>query len=410
MKKGILIFFSSLFIIVVILAVMNWTTIKTLLLLNKGTVEQKEYNIQIPFEYNLGLIFIDVEINGNNYKFMLDSGSSNVISKDLAEKLNLKSNNKNNLEDSQGVSSTFDFVVIDNIGVGELNYLNTGAAVIDLDTSDDIACLNIDGLIGANLMKKSIWKIDYQTKMIQISDNISSFEIPSGNKRIPIFTEFTGSPIIDVVIDKVEEKNVIVDLGSNGGFSLSMETYTSLLNNNPNIVKTSSYGLSSSALSENELTKTNFYEVLPNTISFGEVSIKNTLINFSEDDHVSTIGSEFLENFDVIINWLDYEVILVKKKELNKPEASSYGFTYRYNSNHIAIDKILNNSDAEKAGLKINDRIIRVNNVFFDEVLSSDWCNILQNGLFDENSDILELIILREDKELAFNLTKEVLF
>ena len=87
MKKTILILFSSLCIIVAVLAVMNWTTIKTILVLNKGSVEQKEYTIEIPFEYNLGLIFIDVEIKGNTYKFMLDSGSSNVISKDFSRKI-----------------------------------------------------------------------------------------------------------------------------------------------------------------------------------------------------------------------------------------------------------------------------------------------------------------------------------
>ncbi len=410
MKKIILIFFSSLCILVAVLAVMNWTTIKTILVLRKGSVEQKEYDIQLPFEYQLGLIFIDVEIEGVTYKFMLDSGSSNVISKDLAEKLNAQSNNKNNLEDSQGVSSEVDFTVIDNIGIGELNYLNTGAAIIDLNTSDDIACLNIDGLIGANLMKKSIWKIDYQTKMIQISNTIDSFEIPDENERIPIFTELTGSPIIDVIIDGIEEKNVIVDVGSNGGFSLSMETYESLLNDNPNIKKRSGYGLSSSALSGNDFSTTTFYEALTNTISFGEVSIKNRSVDFSEDENVSTIGSEFLENYDVIINWIDYEIILIKKKEWSKPEVSSYGFTYRYNSNHLVIDKLFNNSEAKKAGLKINDRISSVNNTIFDEVLASEWCTILQEGLFDKNRDTIELIILRGDKELTFNLTKEALF
>lgn len=410
MKKIILILFSGLFLIVIVLAVMNWTTIKTLFILNKGTVEQKEYNIQIPFEYKLGLIFIDVEIDGSTYKFMIDSGSSNVISKDLAEKLNLQSANKNNVEDSKGVSSDFDFTVIEKIGIGQLNYLDTGAAIIDLDASDDIACLNIDGLIGANLMKKSIWKIDYTAKMIQISNDINSFEVPDGNKKIPMFTELTGSPIIDVIIDEIEEKNVIVDVGSNAGFSLSMDTYNALVKDNPNMVKRSSYGLSSSALSEDNFMTTTFHEVLTNTISFGEVSLKDTHVEFSEDDKVSTIGSEFLENYDVIINWSDYEIILIKKKESSTLETSSYGFGYRYSNNNIVIDKLLNNSKAEKEGLKINDRIIRINNTFFGKVLASEWCQILQNGLFDENSDTIELVIIRGDKELTFNLTKEVLF
>ena len=100
------------------------------------------------------------------------------------------------------------------------------------------------------------------------------------------------------------------------------------------------------------LLKLLFYEALANTISFGEVSLKNRSVDFSEDENVSTIGSEFLENYDVIINWMDYEIILIKKKEWSTSEIPSYGFTYRYNSNHLIIDKLFNNSEAKKAGLK----------------------------------------------------------
>ena len=91
-------------------------------------------------------------------------------------------------------------------------------------------------------------------------------------------------------------------------------------------------------------------------------------------------------------------------------EISSNGFTYQYSDNHIVIDKLLDNSGAKIAGLKINDRIISVNNTSFQKVLLSEWCTIMQNGLFDESSDSIELTILRGSKELTFTLTKEVVF
>lgn len=409
-KKVLFIVLSILLIVILAFLIMNWTTIKTVLILRKGSVEQKDYNVEIPFEYNVGLIFIDVIIEGNTYKFLLDSGSSNVISTDLAKKLNLQSKSISALEDSQSASSEYNFTTIKKIQIGGLSYLDTGAAILDLNDSDDIACLNIHGLIGANLMKKSIWKIDYQSKTIQLSDNIKSIDISSESEKIPMFTELTGSPIIDVIVNQTEERNVVVDLGSNGGFDLSMDTYNALLNSNPDISQNLSYGLSSSALSSNALSKSNFYNVLSSNLSFGEVELANTRISFSENENVSTIGSQFLENYDVIFNWFDYEIILIKKKEHNLSDLTTYGFSYGYNNNYITIDKLFENSSASAAGLKIDDKIIKVNDTSFDTVSKSDWCDILQGNLFENESAEIELTILRKEKKLIFNLIKSNLF
>lgn len=405
-KRIFLIVSSILLVLVVAFAILNWKTINTILILRKGTVAQKEYDIQIPFEYDLGLIFLNVQIEGNDYRFLLDSGSSNVISKDLAEKLNLQVVSNSDLEDSQNAASEVEFTTIGNIKIGELDYLNTGAAIIDLNASEDIACLKIDGLIGANLMKKSIWKIDYQNKLIQLTNSVDSVKIPSSSKKVPFFTELTGSPIIDVLVDGTEEKNVILDLGSNGGFSLSMETYRALLNDHPSVSQISSYGVSSSVLNDSNELNARFYDVFPEEVSFGEVEVNNLKISFSENEHTSTIGSAFLENFEVILDWSDYELILVKKNELKDSNLHSYGIDYGYTNKSIFIKKIFVNSSAEKAGLNINDKIIKIDDLSFDRVAPSEWCDIIRTDLLEKEKNNIEVTVLRENKEMMFSLTK----
>ena len=55
-----------------------------------------------------------------------------------------------------------EYVLLPKVTVGCVDFLNTGAAIADLKRSSVIACLNVDGIIGANLMQKAIWQIDYE--------------------------------------------------------------------------------------------------------------------------------------------------------------------------------------------------------------------------------------------------------
>ena len=118
------------------------------------------FNAKIPFEYRLGLIILKVDIAGKEYDFVLDTGAPNVISKELAQKLGLNNVSEQKVGDSQGEYSNLGFTTIEKVTIGGIHFLNTGAAIADLELSKEVGCLKIDGLIGSNLMKKAIWKFD----------------------------------------------------------------------------------------------------------------------------------------------------------------------------------------------------------------------------------------------------------
>lgn len=286
-----------------IIALTSCNTIKTISTLKKGEVEQQKFAVNIPFEYRLGLIVFDVTIDGQEYSFILDTGAPNVISKKLAEKLDLTSTSYQDVGDSQGEESKLGFTSIEKISIGGINFLNTGAAIADLSISREVACLNVDGFIGANLMKNAIWKFDYDKQIITISNSTESLNIPEQNEKVPFFTKMTGTPILDITLNSVTEKNVILDLGSNGDIALSKKTLDKIMKTEAKLPLSVSFGNSSSGLYGTGASDSIYYTSVSD-VSFGDIALKNTIVEFTNES-ASTIGTNFFKNYDLVINWFD---------------------------------------------------------------------------------------------------------
>tara|TARA_B100000795_G_scaffold86247_1_gene62751 strand:+ start:84 stop:1292 length:1209 start_codon:yes stop_codon:yes gene_type:complete len=390
-----------------IIALTSCNTIKTISTLKKGEVEQQKFAVNIPFEYRLGLIVFDVTIDGQEYSFILDTGAPNVISKKLAEKLDLTSTSYQDVGDSQGEESKLGFTSIEKISIGGINFLNTGAAIADLSISREVACLNVDGFIGANLMKNAIWKFDYDKQIITISNSTESLNIPEQNEKVPFFTKMTGTPILDITLNSVTEKNVILDLGSNGDIALSKKTLDKIMKTEAKLPLSVSFGNSSSGLYGTGASDSIYYTSVSD-VSFGDIALKNTIVEFTNES-ASTIGTNFFKNYDLVINWFDKEITLMKNKEYDNSSLSSYGFSYNNHNDSLIVSRIHNNSSAANEGLKINDIILEINGEEYGELTSDQWCSIVENGLFHDENSSITVVVLRDNEELTFNLAKSTL-
>jgi len=153
--------------------------IKTVRLMKSGETKQKHFKVEVPFEMRMGLVILKVKVNGVDCEYLLDTGAPNVISKDLAKKINLIENTTQKTGDSQGRKSELGFSKIACITIGGIDFLETGTAIADLKQAHEIACLNVEGFIGANLMRKAIWKFDYTKKIITICSSRDSLLIPA---------------------------------------------------------------------------------------------------------------------------------------------------------------------------------------------------------------------------------------
>src|ERR1051326_5573627 len=176
--------------------------IKTIHLLKKGEPSPAHFKEQISFESRAGIIFIKVMIEGKEYNFIFDSGATNAVSLELAEKLKLKPKAHQKAVDFEGKSGMINFAILKNISIGKINFENTGCAIIDLTKVTELKCLGADGLIGANLMKDAVWQIDYKKHTLTFADNVDSLRIPPATPYVPFVPLLSGTPTFKANINR----------------------------------------------------------------------------------------------------------------------------------------------------------------------------------------------------------------
>lgn len=384
-----------------LLVLSSCKSLKMVRLMSKGEIEQQQFISEVPFENHLGLIIMKITINSKQYDFLYDTGAPNVISADLAQELNIKPYVRVKTSDSQGVKEEMEYVLLPKVTVGCIDFLNTGAAIADLKRSSVIACLNVDGIIGANLMQKAIWQIDYEKKVIRFSNTMDSFEIENG-ERILFSQKVTGTPVTDINVNGTVVKNVTIDTGSNGGLSLSEKTFREAKDSLAPVAI--GVGTTTSGIYGLGKIDTNYYTTFP-TVSIGEIELTNQLVDFNKGKSL-TIGNDFFENYNVTYNWFEKEMILSNKKEHDNSAFDSFGFSYFFTDDKLLVSLIINGSEADEKGLKRGDQITTINGIDYTEMTQEKWCEILHKTELREGAKI-EVTILQNEVKSRFQFKKK---
>jgi len=123
------------------------------------------------------LIFVRVAIGGEDYRFLFDTGAPMVISKELQSKFQFEIISKNRVNDSQGNSKTQNYVTLDSIRLGSQVFTGLTAIEADLRYSPILACLDIDGIVGANLMRHAFWEMDGATGYLRMTNNRNHWDL-----------------------------------------------------------------------------------------------------------------------------------------------------------------------------------------------------------------------------------------
>ena len=128
---------------------------------------QKRFTDKIPFDdYDLSQIFITVLIQGKPYLFLYDTGAITIISDEIREALNLDLLYQNKMVDASNITHKETFYKLDDLTIGTTKFKNIGVASQNLDKFSQKMCLQIDGILGSNIIRTLNWKIDYKNKQL----------------------------------------------------------------------------------------------------------------------------------------------------------------------------------------------------------------------------------------------------
>tara|TARA_R110002049_G_scaffold140201_3_gene301188 strand:+ start:3554 stop:4756 length:1203 start_codon:yes stop_codon:yes gene_type:complete len=369
--------------------------------LKQGHVAQENFKTTIPFTYVSGWIVLEVEIQGKAHNFILDTGSSNLITKEFAEELNSKVLGAEDIEDINDTANSTEYTRLSNIKIGNVDFQNTIAGIVDLNKITEIGCMKIDGFIGSNLMRKAVWDFDFQNQLITIVNDESKLDIPTETIDSKMYIGTAGIPAVTLKINGQKVLNNTVDFG-NGGTNLLRGDYF-VKQRDANLitkyVKGSQKGFGGFGRTEEKP----FYQTNIDELKIGNHTVNNIHTRVKSGAG-NNLGLAFFKNYRVILNWNKKKIRMIEITKAGNDSYKSYGFSTLFENEGIYVNRIVETSSASQF-LKQDDKIVRIDDTSYASITEEDYCGFYRDG-YDNVTDTVSITVLRDEKEFTFQLLK----
>jgi len=371
--------------------------------------------LEIPLEYRGGMLFIKVRLGENprEYDFLLDTGAAfNVVSTRIARQLDLQPVTDSSISDATRSTEELTFVRVGELFLGGIPFRNTAAAVFDLDRSSRIRCYQIDGVLGMNLIRLvPYWRIDYSGEKLTLGRDRGILAGPAHRRmRIPFTRTIQRIPRIKVDLPGGVSCQCRVDLGSSGGWKADFGCWEEILENHPGISFIRGYGQQTEGAlgpGEGDLVLARFDE-----ITAGGQPLESLLFTFATRTYPS-VGNRFFDRYILSFNWPGRELFLeVPPGSVSNPSTlEGYGFFFNAerDSGEIRISFLYAGSPAERAGLKVGDRILQINGESLEKLSPEEFCYWYFHADELLAGDPLRITIRREDSIKKLKIPRAIL-
>ncbi len=375
-------------------------------LLKEGYVAQKGFKTTVPFEMRQGFIVLKIQIEDKTYDFLLDTGASNVITTEVMNYHNLKPLDSELVYDVHHEGKKLDYMAIDAIKIGDVSFSETITTVFDFNQIEELKALNVQGIIGANLMRKAIWDIDFPNKNITITDTEDLLDIPENYDMAKFFIGYTGTPSITSKVNGMRVLNNKVDTGYNGSIKLSKIEFMKLRKKGKIDQYVTSEGASVGIYGAG--TNQTSYSGLVNEINYGNLKVNPSVVSFM-GVHNKLIGMEFLKNYRVIFNWNTRKMKFIEATPYKNDKLFTYGFSVGLDNAKIIIRSITKKSEADHSGMQLGDHIVAINNKNCDKVTLQQWNEIVKNDFSNPKKNTMKVTIKRGDKLQDVSIDRTIL-
>ena len=366
-------------------------------LLTRGSIKNKNFMATIPIEFRAGIPIVDVFIDGKNYKFMFDTGAFTIIPKKLKNKLNLQAlNTKIDIVDAAGEKDKLKLYTLPHLNMGGIDFYDFTVAVEDFSDKFPSSCLGFDGIIGYSFLRNLVLKLDYEHKKLYLSDRPMQH---TGYNATKIKFETRYAPLVkfdfgfgDVMMG--------IDTGKNDGILIGDSTVSKkfLEKDYPSRKTVGIFSSTFSGVGENRLRETfvvkEFYFAKKIKVDSFAVDIDNS--------GQFLVGNEFLKNFSIIIDFKRKKAYFkeLKSKHLVQGFEDDFGFSFFYNEEQsLFISALEENSPAQKAGLKLGDKVLELDGIDTLNFDANDFCRLILKKRYKEKQS-LELVIHRDHSKI----------
>ncbi|MBX2845382.1 MAG: aspartyl protease family protein [Saprospiraceae bacterium] len=372
----------------------------------KPKIDAKNFVEEIPYEFVNGRIIVPVQINGHDYRFFLNTGGTFVVSTALQEKLQPKKVGMSRVMGVNDIPMDMQVVRIDELKLGEVAFKNFRALV--LPNPYPMACFDVDGIIGKDFLYELTLHFDHAAKQITFTDDFDLLNKEVGNSQEITYDYITGLPSVNIKINENIEGSVVFDTGSDHLISLQREVLEKLREKNKikrdNIYRI--YGSIDTGLTGRLAPAANNYYIYVDEMQLAGSTLTDFVTDVSKESD-SRMGTGMIKNGLVTI---DYK----QRRFYFKPTVTStdykvsippYGFVVRSKEAEFFVSATLAGSNAKKAGLRVDDRLISINGYDYTDFTVIDRCDAYLNGYPWEKDRKIKMVVMRAGREMTFEFT-----
>lgn len=374
----------------------------------EGKILETDYLTTIPLNFNNGLIVVEVTIDNKAYNFIVDTGATNIISKELAEKLNLNILGTEKISDIQGTVQDMSYAKIESLSLGGIHFLDITTGISDFFTEIfPYNCLQIDGIIGSNLMQHSIWDFDFKNQIINITDRESKLDIPSSYKESKMYVGYGGISSVTSFVNGSKVLNNVIDFGFAGGVVIPISEFNKQRENGK--IKYFVKGFGETPIGAfGKIEQNDFYTAKIDEFRFGDFLINDKLV-YSERAIANRLGLEFFKDYRVILNWNKKRLKIIENQTVLKDTYRSFGYNTSQENEQIVISSLLEGSSASNY-LEMGDQVLRINDKDLSSVTALERCKLWEEGIVDKSEERINISVLRNGKVYNYNLEKTHFF
>ena len=325
----------------------------------------------LPFELledKYVLLKLSVKGEATPLTFYFDTGASTtILDKSVAEQYGIKPNHTQKV-DGAGGSKEYHIALSQTINLNpELQIGNVNIVLEDLSRLNNAFEKKFDGIIGNDIIKNYITKIDFQRRVISLY-NLSETLNTEGYTEVP-FEFKLGVPIPQFPIRiKLENGEVFDgDVFFDSGAGLSLLINTPYKEQHKLIEKIGKTLVSSS---DNLSKKSTVTTGMIKELTVAGFDFKDIPINLSSDkegvssfpNYLGILGSEIINRFDIILNYETHKLYLRPNNLFSKEfEKLISPISIQRVNNEIVVTRIIVNSEAYQKGLREGSKIMSIN-------------------------------------------------
>ena len=333
-------------------------------------VGAQKYKTVLPYRVVGGKMIVDLVMNGTSRSFIFDTGGRTAFTGEICEELGLTVVDSLVVTDVNSKKAAYPLVSIESLMTPDQKINFKHVSAMKLAKPSPFECFHTDGLIGSDLLVRTIVEIDGKNKTI----TITSAENPSTvslRKMLP-FTK-SGMPIILLQAGAGNNITALFDTGCPSFFSLKVSDYETLKTTGAFQVLSEGYGEGSIGVAGMAEADISHRVCLP-VLSVGGTKFQNVTSETSTPPF-TLLGVKLLDYGKVTLDYPRARFYFEANEAVNDLSSKHYNVALRVKDGELIISTVWS---AMKGVVEVGDKVTRING---KPVRMYDFCESIVNGI-----------------------------